>query len=82
MPEKADINHTNLPQRKCELDIVHSKQESLEKIKQPGSKTSSTLDPERKGLFTLKMQNYMQMEPTTQGSWEKELQGKTPEWSW
>lgn len=68
MPEKADKSHTNLPQRKCELDIVHSKQKSLEKMKQPGSKTSSTLDPERKGLFTLKMQNYMQMEPTAQGS--------------
>lgn len=76
----TDKSHTNLPQRKCVVEIVYSKQESLEKLKQSGSKANSTLEPGKKGLFSLKMQN--STEPPSQGSWEKESQGKTPDWRW
>lgn len=52
-----DKSHTNLHQIKCAVDIVHSKQESLEKLKQSGSKANSTLEPGQKCLFSLKMKN-------------------------
>lgn len=70
----TDKSQTKLHQRKCVVDIVHSKQESSEKLKQSGSKANSTLEPGQKGLFSLKMKN--STEPTPQGSWEKESQEK------
>lgn len=53
---KAKQSNTNLHQSRCVADSLHSKQESLEKLRQSGSKVNSTREFGQKGLFVIKMQ--------------------------
>lgn len=75
--KKAKKSNTNLNQSKCVALILHSKQESLEKLRQAGSKANSTKEDgnlDRKVFLHQRCKNFM--EPTFRGSWKKKSQWK------